>query len=524
MSAGTAPGVTSHPTFFAPPADYAGPRRSLILAGGGMRVAYQAGVLQAFAEAGLCFHHADGTSGGTMNLAMLLSGLTPQEMVARWRALDPKEFLGFMPLADYLRGPDMPAMGSADGVVNKVFPHLGINVARINEAGGLTGTFNLCNFSRKTLETIEHTALDRDLLVAGISLPIFMPAVQKDGAFYTDAVWIKDANLMEAVRRGAEEIWLVWCIGNSSRYYDGAFRQYVHMIEMSANGALFEELDRISEINARIAGGEPVGGRRQPIVLHVVRPDYPLPLDPDYFFGRIDGATLIALGYADAKAYLASRRPGGLPLTPEITHMHDETIGISFRETMSGGFALGETDPETGRQKGAAAGTVLALHATVLIRDIDRFLQEPDHPGSLAGSIEYGPFGGTVEGTNGVFNLFNPSGQPGLKYMVYELGFQHEGKAYYLAGRKEVRDDPAIDAWKQTTTLYTLLHEGPDATGPVVGAGVLTLGVADLIRMLGTTSAPGATDAAQTAAAITRFGRFFLGQMWDSYGSHLGRG
>ncbi len=352
MSAGAVPGAANHATFFAPQADYAGPRRSLILAGGGMRVAYQAGVLQALAEAGLCFHHADGTSGGTMNLAMLLSGLTPQEMVARWRALDPKDFMGFMPLADYLRGPDLPAMGSADGVVNKVFPQLGIDVARINEAVGIAGTFNLCNFSRKTLETIEHTALSLDLLVAGVSLPIFMPAVQKDGAFYTDGVWIKDANLMEAVRRGADEIWLVWCIGNSSRYYDGAFRQYVHMIEMSANGALFEELDRISEINARIAGGEPVGGRHEPIVLHVIRPDYPLPLDPDYFFGRIDGATLIALGYADAKAYLASRRPGGLPLTPEITHMHDETIGISFRETMAGGFALGETDPGDGTAEG----------------------------------------------------------------------------------------------------------------------------------------------------------------------------
>src|SRR5271163_1691517 len=357
----------THTPFFAPARDYAGPKRSLILAGGGMRVAYQAGVLLALAEADLCFHHADGTSGGTMNLAMLFSGLAPAEMIDRWRSLDPKDFAGFMPLADYLRGPDLPAMGSADGVVKKVFPHLGIDVTRINDAAGMTGTFNLCNFSRKTLETIEHTALSLDRLVAGISLPIFMPAVQIDGSFYTDAVWIKDANLMEAVRRGAEEIWVVWCIGNSGRYQNGAFRQYVHMIEMSANGALFQELERIAEINARIVAGDQVGGRQRPIVLHVIRPEYSLPLDPDYFFGRIDGATLIALGYEDTKSYLASCRPEGLPLTPEVTHMRDETTGLSFRETMSGGFALGETDPETGRQKGQAAGTSLALHATVLI-------------------------------------------------------------------------------------------------------------------------------------------------------------
>ena len=60
---------------------YTGPRRSLILAGGGMRVAYQAGVFKALGEFGLRFAHGDGTSGGTMNLAMMLSGLSPDDDV-----------------------------------------------------------------------------------------------------------------------------------------------------------------------------------------------------------------------------------------------------------------------------------------------------------------------------------------------------------------------------------------------------------------------------------------------------------
>jgi cholesterol oxidase len=117
--------------------------------------------------------------------------------------------------------------------------------------------------------------------------------------------------------------------------------------------------------------------------------------------------------------------------------------------------------------------------------------------------------------------LFSPSGQPELRYMVYELGFQYAGKSYYLAGRKEVRDSSVLEMWKQTTTLYSVLHDGPDSSGPIVGAGVLTLGVADLTRMLGTVSTPGTTDAAQSAAAIAKFGHFFLGQLWDSYGVHL---
>ena len=200
-----------------------------------------------------------------------------------------------------------------------------------------------------------------------------------------------------------------------------------------------------------------------------------------------------------------------------------EPLGLSFRETMSGGFSLGETDPQTGHDKGVVSGSALALHSTVTIDDLDRFAAEPTHPGRLNGSIDFAPFGGTLPGTSGAFNLFNPSGQPGLKYMVYELGFEHDGKPYYLAGRKEVRDDSALQMWRQTTTLYTRLHSGSDTSGPVVGAGVLSLGVADLIRMLGTTNVSGATSPVQHVEAMAKFSKFFLGELWDSYGIHLGR-
>ena len=95
-----------------------------------MRVAWQAGVLKALEEAGLTFFHGDGTSGGTMNLAMLFSGLSPDEMCRRWRSLDVKDFVSLLPLRDYLKGLHVPALGDADGIVDKVFPHLGIDPAR----------------------------------------------------------------------------------------------------------------------------------------------------------------------------------------------------------------------------------------------------------------------------------------------------------------------------------------------------------------------------------------------------------
>ena len=62
------------------------PKRSLILAGGGVKVAYQAGVLQVWLdEAGLTFDHADGASGGVFNLAMYCQGMTGKEMADNWR-------------------------------------------------------------------------------------------------------------------------------------------------------------------------------------------------------------------------------------------------------------------------------------------------------------------------------------------------------------------------------------------------------------------------------------------------------
>jgi len=503
------------------PEGYRGPRRSLILAGGGMRVSYQAGVVRALVEAGLCFAHADGTSGGTMNLAMLFSGLSPEEMCERWRNLNAKDFASLVPLHKYLNAANMMAMGDADGIVSKVFPGLGIDVSRINAATSMAGTFNVCNFTRKTNEAIPHEVVDLPLLVAGISLPVAMPPVEKDGTLYLDSVWIKDANLLEAVRRGSDELWLVWCIGNTADYKPGLLNQYVHMIELSANGGLFAEFDRINDINQRIARGEVVDGRTRPITLHVIKPEYPLPLDPDYYFGRIDAATLLALGYRDAHRYLASMTPGGVPFEPEATSMKTTSVGISFREAMSGPFSLDATEPHAGVDKGKAAGTVLTMNAAILIRDLDEFVEHPEHAGELVGSVTFGPLGANLPAKNGKFNLFSPAGEPELKLMIYEMAFLANGVDYYLAGKKEVRDDRGLDLWADTTTLLTRLHKGTDASGPVVGAGVLRLGAVDLVKLLSTVTVPGAQSIGERAAAVSKFGRFFLGELWDTYAHHV---
>lgn len=493
------------------------PRRALILAGGGMRVAYQAGALCALADEGLTFSHVDGTSGGIINAAMLLSGLTPREMAQRWRTLDARKFSSLANLEDFLKPHDLLSLGDADGIVGHVFPHLGINVPRIRAATALEGTFNVCNFSRKTVEAVPHGAVTLDHLIAGISLPIFMPPVQIGADLYTDAVWIKDANLMEAVRRGADELWVVWCIGNTPEYRRGSFYQYVHMIEISANGALAEELERIRELNVRIASGEAIDGRTQPIRLHLIRPEHALPLDPDYFFGRISGSTLVELGYADAHGYLRAHSPAGLPLEPEVTRMRSPSSAIRFCETMQGYFALGTADPREGAARGQQQNTKLAMHAVVTIRDFDRFLADTNHNGELAGRVDFAPLGTDLLAGWGVFRLFSPGDDPRAKLMVYELPFRLDGVDYYLAGHKVVRDDPGLDAWKDLTTLFTTLHRGRDASAPRIGAGILRLGVLELKRMIASMTTLDTRSTAEDAKLVADFSRFFGGEALRTY-------
>lgn len=194
------------------------------------------------------------------------------------------------------------------------------------------------------------------------------------------------------------------------------------------------------------------------------------------------------------------------------------SAGITFSETMTGGFVRGEDDPVEGAKKGRASGNILVMHATIRIEDMERFIGDPEHCGTITGAIDFTPFGKGMVSTSGVFNLFSPTDCPEMKYMVYEFGFTHNGQAYYLAGRKEVRDDPGFDLWSDTTTLFTRLYEGTNAKGKQVGAGILSLGVTDLIVMTGTFRTINAESAVESYKALSKFGRFFMGELWDVYG------
>ncbi|WP_428352928.1 patatin-like phospholipase family protein [Methyloprofundus sp.] len=496
------------------------PKRALILPGGGLRLSYAAGAMQQIFAHDLKFQHMDGTSGGSLNLAMLLSGLEIDEICERWRSLNMLDTFSFMPFKDIFNIDDFKGASSSKGFREQVYPHLGIDFAKIRAAQGVQGTFNVCNFTNKMNQVIEHQHITEDLLVAGMSLPGTLPPVIIEGTAYLDSGFIQDANLLDAVKRGANELWLIWIMGNIPRYRGGALDIYVQMLEMSANGALQKELQQIKDINNRITQGEKVYGHQQPITLHLIKPEHPLPLDSALYLGEITHTALIKMGQSDARAYFNNMQPEGVPFEPYVTKMTELNPGIQFKETMAGGFSLDATEPNLGCDQGKRAGTELSMHAQIDIDDIDKFVAESEHPASLIGTIDYSPMGTGIVANSGIFNLFYPTDNPKLKLMVYELGFEFEGEAYYLAGKKEVRDESILDLWPGTTTLYTQLHKGTDKSGPVVGAGILTLGVTDLLNLVSTIEVLHADSSTDKVKTIAKFGKFFMGELWDSYVKH----
>ncbi len=114
--------------------------------------------------------------------------------------------------------------------------------------------------------------------------------------------------------------------------------------------------------------------------------------------------------------------------------------------------------------------------------------------------------------TAGIFNLLETMGA--AKELLYQLEFEHHRKPYFLDGRKYVRRGG--EGWKDTTTLCVSLHEGRDASGPIAGAGILSLDASDFIRTLGTMRVDIARTLVESTAGIERSGKSFsmnLGQL-----------
>jgi predicted patatin/cPLA2 family phospholipase len=496
-------------------------KRSLMMAGGGLKVAFQAGVLQVWLdEYGLGFDHADGASGGTFNLAMYCQGMSGRQIADNWRNIPIQHGIEFnwmqYPRLIYAR-----SILKMDRWKHNVFSAWGLDWDKIR-AAQTEATFNVYNFSKHQLEILPPSQMTPDFLVACGSLPMWFPPVEINGDWYIDAVYLTDANLMEAVRRGADELWIIWTVSERAVWNDGFIANYFQVIETAANGHLNQDLRRIEANNAAIAAGER-GEFGRPIEVKILRAEVPLHyllnLSRDRFQECVNRGVEAARQWCrDQGLTPAGTEP--VPTPPEL----EALTKLQFTEEMKGYVTLGETDYQQGVR--SSTRSYLRVHLTIKIEDVGRFITEPDHDASIEGCVECEVLGGKLSVESGRFNLFVDEGDPTHKTMLYRLYFQDSaGHPLTLSGFKEVKDDPGFDVWSDTSTLYTRLLQGhvsadQEAQAEIVGAGIIHIHLLDFLKQL-TTFRTEAPTAAARMATLTRFGIFFLGKLWDVYGERV---
>jgi len=506
-----------------------GKKRSLILAGGGIKVSFQAGVLQVWLdEAGLEFDHVDGASGGVFNLAMMCQGMSGREIADNWRDLNPRAGISFN-AAEFPKLLYAESIFTLDNYRRHVFPSWGLNWEKIG-ASELDGTFNVFNFSHKELQVIEPKDMTEDMLVACVSLPMWFPPARIDGQTYIDAVYITDANIEEAIRRGADELWVIWTVSDKDEWQPGFVATYFQIIETSAVGRYRAILHRIQENNERLARGE--GGEfGRHIEVKELKADVALHYLVDVSSDRLTEA--VNLGVQRARKWCEEN---GIPLEPYEaeypTDVHTAHTKLSFTEEMKGFISFDELDYDLGRRRGEEEGTSIMFHLTITVDGVNRFVTWPDHDtNDVKGYIKCDALGGKLPVEQGTFNLFIDEQDPAQKKMLYRLFFHDDqGRALTLSGFKEVKDDPGRDLWHDTTTLFTRILGGyvdaaeeEAAKGDpeklqqmVVASGIIVIQYFDFLKQLTTFRTEGPTRS-DRASAMARFGRLFIGKLWDVY-------
>ena len=229
------------------------PKRSLMLAGGGLKIAFQAGVLQVWLdEAGIEFDHADGVSAATFNLAMWVQGMSGTQIADAWRNFKPVSAVKIN-WWQLLRLTHAQSLFKFDAFRKKFFPAWGLDWEKIR--GSREATFNVYNFSRQILCPVTPPEMTEDFLIASASLPIWFPPVRIDGDTYIDAVFNTASNIEEAIRRGADELWVIWTTSLRGKWLDGFVGNFFGIFEATTNGGYQRVLARIDANNAAIERG-----------------------------------------------------------------------------------------------------------------------------------------------------------------------------------------------------------------------------------------------------------------------------
>ena len=204
--------------------------------------------------------------------------------------------------------------------------------------------------------------------------------------------------------------------------------------------------------------------------------------------------------------------------------MNTQTTKTSFEftEEMKGYLSTKANAFDDGYDKGKQDKHYLMLHLTIRTEDLDAFVSSEEHQCAATGYVNGDLIGGRCDVEKGIFNLFVDTADKNRRQMRYRLFFTtSEGKKLTLSGVKQIQDNPGLDIWADTTTLFTNLFQGhieaeKEPKTKTFATGKLFIEAADFAVQL-TTFRTSATGFKERIQAFEKFGAFFLGSLWEVY-------
>ena len=271
------------------------------MAGGGLKVAYQAGVLEVWLdELGLEFDHADGVSAGVFNLAMWCQYDTGRRIADNWRGFRPLRAIGVQPRAAL---PGAPSVLTYGRFRRNILPRWDLDWDRIR-ATSRSATFNLFDVREQRLRTVPARDMDEDRLMAAVSLPVWFPPVDVEGRPHVDAVHATGANLDHALDLGVDELWIVWTVSTAGTSPGGYVNRYFQIFEECTNSRLRATLDAVEQSNRDHAAGRPSRYGRE-VTVHLLQAEVPLHYLLNFRRARFPAA--VDLGVRDARRWCRER-------------------------------------------------------------------------------------------------------------------------------------------------------------------------------------------------------------------------
>lgn len=483
--------------------------RSLLLAGGGLKVAFQAGVLQVWlSEAELEFDHVDACSGGAFNLALLCSGRSGIEIADLWRRFRPLDGVSIS-VSGLLRGDSLVTMR---GYREKVFPSWELDWDRINHASPYDATFTVHDRSTGKRKVFTAEEMDEEKLVATLSQALWFPPVPINGSLYTDAVFDTDANVDVAVQKDADEIWVIWTVSTRPEWMPGVLAQFFHALEVSANGTLQSDLDRI-----RFNNGKGLALFEKPVEAQVLRAEV-----GTHYLALLNGDRLhraVEQGVRAARSWCDRR---GIRYTPiDRSGFYDSGVELRFSDRLSGRIRGRRANAElfltvadsgefvnAGRQRVQVSGSVMCsvLEGRATVEDgwADILLD-------AEGQWRTTDVGGVCESDYGV--------DPTRKHMLYVLHLltPGTGRRVTFVGTKALTTPSISGVSREATTMAVRVLDGwverDDGREPL-WTGLLWMGPLDVARQLVGARATG-PDLASELGGLARYGALFAGSLWD---------